>query len=92
MSALRISLPGYLQLIDQGPAHYQPPRGRGMGGHVVRPAPPIPRVKEPLTGRGTHRAQRGAAAPARRCALHRRRMIHTGCAPRPPQPGGAARQ
>ena len=41
MSALRISLPGYLQLIDQGPAHYQPPRGRGMGGHVVRPAPAI---------------------------------------------------
>ena len=49
MSALRISLPGYLQLIDQGPAHYQPPRGRGMGGHVVRPAPPIPRVKEPIS-------------------------------------------
>jgi len=59
MSALRISLPGYLQLIDQGPAHYQPVRGRGMGGHVVRPAPPIPRVKEPLTDAA--RIERNAA-------------------------------
>ena len=60
MSALRISLPGYLQLIDQGPAHYQPPRGRAtLGGHVVRPAPPIPRVKEPITDAA--RIERNAA-------------------------------
>ena len=59
MSALRLSTPDGIQLIDQGPAHYQPPRGRGMGGHVVRPAPPIPRVKEPLTDAA--RIERNAA-------------------------------
>ena len=42
MSALRISLPGYLQLVDLGPAHYQPVRGRAtLSGHIVRPAPAI---------------------------------------------------
>ena len=60
MSALRISLPGYLQLVDLGPAHYQPLRGRAtMSGHIVRPAPPIPRVKEPLTDAA--RIERNAA-------------------------------
>ncbi|HUU82574.1 MAG TPA: hypothetical protein VM243_03620 [Phycisphaerae bacterium] len=42
MSALRISLPGYLQLIDQGPAHYVAIRGRAtLRGHLARPAPAI---------------------------------------------------
>jgi len=49
VSALRISTPDRLQLIDQGPALHHPLRGRGMVGHAVRPAAPIPRVKEPLT-------------------------------------------
>ena len=42
MSALRLSTPDGIQLIDQGPAHYQPVRGRAtLSGHLVRPAPAI---------------------------------------------------
>ena len=60
MSALRLSTPDGIQLIDLGPAHYQPLRGRATrSGHIVRPAPPIPRVKEPITDAA--RIERNAA-------------------------------